>query len=55
MCFLLEGRSVGIGNPLTFECNPVLSHVPSRSFGKPTHLEVLHEGTAFNILRYELS
>ena len=50
--FLLEGQSVVTGHPLTVECNPVLSHVPSRSFEKPTHLEVLHEGTAFNTLRY---
>ena len=55
ICFLLEGRSVGTGHPLTVECNPVVSHVPSRSFVKPTHLEVLHECTAFNTLRYELS
>lgn len=48
MCFLLEGRSVGTGHPLTVECHQVLSHVPSQSVEKPTDLEVHHEGTAFN-------
>ena len=54
MCFLLEGRSVGActGGPLTsVECNPGLSHVPSGTLEKPTHLEVFHEGAAFNTLR----
>lgn len=52
--FSVEGGAVGActGDPLTsVECNPVLSHVPSRSFEKPTYLEVLHEGAAFNTLR----
>ena len=39
---------MGSEHPLIVECNPVLPSVPSRSFKKPTHLEVLHEGTAFN-------
>lgn len=53
--FTYEGRSVSAstctGDPLTsLECNPVLSHVRSGSFEKPTQLEVLHEGAAFNTL-----
>ena len=50
MCFQPVGACTG--DPLTsVECNPVLSHVPSGCFEKPTHLEVLQEGTAFNTLR----
>ena len=54
ICFLLKGRSVGTGHPLTVECDPVLSHVPvpARRFEKPTPLELLPEGTSFNTLRY---
>ena len=54
ICFLLEGQSVDSGHPVTVECNPVLSHVCYQSFENPTHLEVLHEGTAVNTLRCKL-